>query len=135
MYNINSHTSMLDGFYLTTHYQGECGSPSCTSSSPSPVNLRGGAVATIQKCVYRRSGMCPRATHKCVNHVWITLETHSIHVLNYSNLYTSILAQVLHNSDGYYSASMHLRLHSCICYALNPVCIALKMVINICLVI
>ena len=25
MYNVNSHTSMLDGFYLTTQYQGECG--------------------------------------------------------------------------------------------------------------
>ena len=25
VYNVNSHTSMLDGFYLTTQYQGECG--------------------------------------------------------------------------------------------------------------
>ena len=25
MYNVNSHTSMLDGFYLTTQYRGECG--------------------------------------------------------------------------------------------------------------
>ena len=25
VHNVNSHTSMLDGFYLTTQYQGECG--------------------------------------------------------------------------------------------------------------
>ena len=25
VYNVKSHTSMLDGFYLTTQYQGECG--------------------------------------------------------------------------------------------------------------
>ena len=25
VYNINSHTSMLDGFYLTTQCQGQCG--------------------------------------------------------------------------------------------------------------